>query len=369
MQQPLFGPRIKALREARKLTQDELARQFGFKDRQTISAIETGERRLSAEELLQAVRILGTTIEDLTDPFVLIGDEGRFSWRQTGVEAERLQDFERDAGRWVATFRRIAPQVGHEAPLLRRALPLSTRSTFEDAMAAGERFAADFTLGDVPARRLAEVMERDLGILVLMVDTLDGISGAACRVPELDAVLINRHEPEGRRVFDLAHELFHILTWQEMPPHHSEEAGETARSHVERLANTFASAVLMPRSAVARFGDWGGMDIGAIVAKLNQTADALAVTASALKWRLVALGVLSQAVARQVSDAAIRNNGRTGGVCDVPPPFSQRFMEVIACGMDEGLLSARRAAGLLGIALDDLPDLCRTHGIDLGVDL
>ena len=35
---------------------------------------------------------------------------------------------------------------------------------------AGERFAAEYELGDVPARRLAEVMERDLGILVLMVD-------------------------------------------------------------------------------------------------------------------------------------------------------------------------------------------------------
>ncbi len=41
----LIGARIKALREERKLSQDDLARLFGFKDRQTVSAIETGERR------------------------------------------------------------------------------------------------------------------------------------------------------------------------------------------------------------------------------------------------------------------------------------------------------------------------------------
>ena len=41
----LIGSRIKALREERRLSQDELARIFGFKDRQTVSAIETGERR------------------------------------------------------------------------------------------------------------------------------------------------------------------------------------------------------------------------------------------------------------------------------------------------------------------------------------
>ena len=52
----LIGARIKALREERKLSQDDLARLFGFKDRQTVSAIETGERRVSAEELLHRRR-------------------------------------------------------------------------------------------------------------------------------------------------------------------------------------------------------------------------------------------------------------------------------------------------------------------------
>lgn len=79
-------------------------------------------------------------------------------------------------------------------------------------MLAGERFVAEFNLGEVPALRLIEVMEREFGVLVLMVDADDGISGAACRLPELDAVLIARHESPGRRHFDLAHQLFHILT-------------------------------------------------------------------------------------------------------------------------------------------------------------
>jgi transcriptional regulator with XRE-family HTH domain len=50
-----IGARIKALREERRLSQDDLARLFGFKDRQTVSAIETGERRVTAEELVLAV--------------------------------------------------------------------------------------------------------------------------------------------------------------------------------------------------------------------------------------------------------------------------------------------------------------------------
>ena len=42
--------------------------------RQTVSAIETGERRISAEELLTAVQKLGKPLEYFTDPFLLVGE-------------------------------------------------------------------------------------------------------------------------------------------------------------------------------------------------------------------------------------------------------------------------------------------------------
>ncbi len=89
MAEQLIGARIKALREKRGLSQDSLAQLFGFKDRQTVSAIETGLRRVTAEELVLAVEKLGAPLEYFTDPFLLVG-EGRFSWRQTGVDAGRL---------------------------------------------------------------------------------------------------------------------------------------------------------------------------------------------------------------------------------------------------------------------------------------
>src|ERR1700680_902291 len=133
----LIGTRNKALREERKLSQDDVARLFGFKDRQTVSAIETGERRLSAEELLAAVEKLGASLDYFTNPFLLAG-EGKFSWRQSNVGLERLNAFERVAGRWVAASRTLAPQVGRPASYLRQALKLTARSQFGEAMAAGE---------------------------------------------------------------------------------------------------------------------------------------------------------------------------------------------------------------------------------------
>jgi hypothetical protein len=217
-----------------------------------------------------------------------------------------------------------------------------------------------------------------------MVDAIEGVSGAACRLPELDAVLINRHEVPGRRNFDLAHELFHILTWDAMPPEHVEDSVEQSRIRVEQLANNFASALLMPAAVLETYGPWSGD----IVERLNSTANALQVTATAMKWRLVALGWLASAAAKQIPDAALRNNGqpppllskmsRSGrvprpatseGSEQLPPLFSRPFMEVVALAIADGQLSARRAADLLDMSLDELAALCATHGVEVPFDL
>ncbi|WP_419694405.1 helix-turn-helix domain-containing protein [Mesorhizobium muleiense] len=364
-----IGTRIKALREDRKLSQDDLSRAFGFKDRQTLSAIETGERRVAADELLRAAEIFGVRLEYFTDPFLLAG-EGRFSWRQTDVDGDRLRVYEEAAGRFIAAFRTLGRQVGHQPPLIRPTLSLTKQSSYDDAIAAGERFAAEFDLGDVPARQLAEVMAERLGMLVLMVDPIEGVSGAACQLPELDVVLINRNEVAGRRHFDLAHELFHVLTWEKMPPEHIEEARPTKRNRVEQLADNFASALLMPSTVLDRFGDWAQLTEKALSDRLNEAADELLVTSQALRWRLFGTGRLSRIQNDAISDDTLRNNGRGKPRRAEPPPlFSKPFVQIVATALDEGKTSMRRIASILGIAIDDFAELFSAHGVEAPYEL
>ena len=360
--------RLKALRTERELSQNDLAQLFGFKDRQTVSAIETGTRRMTATELVLAVEELGAPLDYFTDPFRLVG-EGRFSWRQTGVGADQLEKYERNVGRWIAAYRKLAPQVGRDLPLMRRALGLPRNSRIGDAMVAGERFVTEFNLGKAPATGLIQVMERELGILVLMVDAQHGISGAACRLPELDTVIIQRREIEGRRNFGLAHELFHILTWDAMPPEHSEEVRETGGKRVEQLANNFAAAVLMPASTLKHTGGWSSLAEQDLIAQLNAVADKLRVTSSALRWRLVSLGELNAAVARSLSEEELFNNGHNVVDGETPALFSRGFVEILALALERGYVSVRRLAGLLGLAIEDMADLFAAQGVAHPVDL
>ena len=207
-------------------------------------------------------------------------------------------------------------------------------------------------------------MERQLGILVLMVDPLHGVSGAACRLRDLDAVLIARREVAGRRHFDLAHELFHLLTWDAMPPEYAEESVETGGSRIEQLANSFAAALLMPESSLDAGDDWSQLSAEALVSCLNTVADHLSVTSSALRWRLAALGKLKSAQAKAIPEEALRNNGHDTPQGELPELFSGPFIDVMGRAIDQGRVSVRRLAGLLDMTIEDLDALFACHGVE-----
>lgn len=364
----LISRRLKVAREKAGLTQAQLSEKIGFKDRQTLAAIEAGQRKLSAEELVRAMQVFGVDLEYFTDGFRLVG-EGSFSWRAKGAASGLLDEFEGRAGRWIATYRRLGEGRDKPASALQVRLPLTERSTFEEARAVAEALGDEWDLGEIPAQHLEKRVRERLRALVLYVDAPLSISGAACQLPGLNTILINRKEPEGRRHYDLAHETFHLLTWEQMPPEHTESdiprGGKGRR--VEQLADNFASALLMPERTLAPL--WqarGGRDIHAW---LNETATKLLVTAVALKWRLVQLGWLSKADLFDIRDDRLTANGRPKKEQPVPRLFSREFIERLHQALSVGDLSVRRAASLLETTIEDLADFFRAYELTVPFDL
>ncbi len=363
-QQVQIARRLKALREKSGKKQEALAAELGFKDRQTLAAIEAGERRISPEELVRAAQALGVGIDAFLDPYRLIG-EGAFNFRAKEVEPDTLAAFEEQAGRWIATYRELGTQMGDEPRWLGQKLELSRRSSFEDAMASAEMLWKRWTLGDVPADRLEEAIERELGALVLYVDAPAGISGAASHLPGQHTILVNRRESPGRRSFDLAHELFHVLTWDAMPPERVDPlvVKPTKGNRVEQMAENFASALLMPGPVIsARWEARGDEDLSIW---MRRTASELRVSVPALQWRLVNLAHLTKSAAAELPPAP-----KAGGADrKVPPLFSRPFVTRIADAVDSGRLSVRRAASLLGMSALELGELCAAYGRPLSYNL
>jgi Zn-dependent peptidase ImmA (M78 family)/transcriptional regulator with XRE-family HTH domain len=356
-----LGFRIKAAREALSLNQDQVCDALGLKDRQTISAIELGERQVKPAELVQLSRLLKRDIEYFVDPFVVAG-EAQFSWRaDDAVPSDALDAFEARAGRWIGLLRFLRNRQAHAANPFGKVLRLTKRASYEDALATGEAVAQTLDLGCVPAHRLMEKIETVLDIPVLFVDAIapsqgGGISGATCHLPDLGVILIDRNEPQARRHFDLAHELFHVLTWDAMRPDHRESNSSGARSkskRVEELANNFASALLMPRACLAKLID--DRRIGD-VSHLAEVANQLQVSASALAWRLFNANMIDATTRFALCQV-------TASACSALPPkrFSASFVELLHSGIHHGHVAARKAAKALDLTLPELSELFAEH--------
>jgi XRE family transcriptional regulator, fatty acid utilization regulator len=374
----LISRRLRALRERAGQTQEQLSDALGFNDRQIVSKIETGERAISADELVRVAQHYVQPLDYFTDPFRLDG-EARFSWRKSqDVDETNILAFEDKAARWIALYRLLARAEGEKPSPLGRRISLTSRSSFEEARQVGEATAKQIGFESVTTQKLKDSLE-ELGILVLYVDAIPEISGAACQIASMyamDVIFINRNETVFRRKFDLAHEFFHLLTWDVMAPKHFEsnrssvETGDSRATgiklndrvnRVERLADNFASGLLMPMEALQPY--LSKKPLREINCWLNETATAFGVSSSALRYRLKNCGLLSASERDAIDESKIRNNGSAFPSAQRPALFSLRFMNVVGKGIAEGRISVSKCCSLLGLSPKQLSALFADYGM------
>ncbi len=368
MDQATIRRRLVALREARGATQEQLAAALEFNDRQTLSEIEGGGRSITFAELSKAAHYFGVKLDYFTDPLRLAG-EAKFSWRRTLEPGDDLDAFEDRAGAWIATYRHLSRLKGDSVNSSLTQIGLTAKSSFEEAWAEGEAIARNLDLGDVPAAKLAQALENRWDTLVMYVDALAGVSGAACQVGAMNAVIINRNEPEGRRNYDLAHEVFHLITWSKMEPLRIEgDVQLTARyKRIESLADNFAAGLLMPAQSLEKHIAEKPLprDAAQLVQWIRSAATLFMVSGDAMRWRLSCLKYIPQATAKRLDAAAIRVP-----TTNAPPPqFSRRFVEALGWGIERGHISVRRAAEVIGNTIDGLADLFSEQGLKTPFDM
>lgn len=359
----MIGERIALARKELEMTQEELSQRLGFKDRQILSHIESGKRRVSSEELIKFMQLLEKPLDFFTDPALIVG-ENVMSWRAE-EESPEMRAFEEWALSLVGVQRELIKQLKEPVSPLRMFLPLEKNSTFEEATAAAENLLTAWEILSAPAPQLQPKIESELKVMVLPVDAPDHISGGAVNLPEGATIFLNRKHSRGRRHFTLAHELFHILTWNTMPPEKFDFEGRNGKSsRVERLADNFASALLMPFNLlVEQLEEWqkganpsGKLDPARVPPKqwFKDAADFFQVSVVALKYRLINAKLL-------LAEALESLNLNIHEDLDPSPAFGYTLLDRLNRGIDRGFISARKASTLLQSSIDDLAELLRKN--------
>jgi len=358
-----IAARIREARERLGLTQRDLAERAGFAHHQTVSQIESGVREVKAWELANLARVLHVAIEDLlravplAEPLVL--------WRQRpdaeDVRREQEARFHRRCARY-AFLRQLAgtrPVAALPAP----AQPLADLR-FEDVEAFAEAVGGMLGLGDYPAESLARAAEDRWGVQIWYEDLGRDGSAAAMVADCGPAVLLNAAEAPWRRVFSLAHELFHLLTWDPVEVTRLAD-DEVGRRRAEQLANVFASALLLPADAVRRALLRRDRGDGLHPAEVAGLAGEFGVSTPAMLWRLVNLGALP----REGAERLARDPGLPSAPVTArwgrPAPLPAEYVRLAYLAHARGDLAKAQLAVYLEVPLVDVEETLAAYGLSL----
>ncbi|WP_405061372.1 XRE family transcriptional regulator [Kribbella sp. NBC_01505] len=288
-----LGQRIREARLAAALSQADLAGRIGL-ERSALVKVETGDRKVSALELLRISDALGLPLS-------------HFVHRSPAAMVSRRESLSDDAEAVQRTRYRIdALLEGHlrDAEQLRGLDVLgdigrTPRTTVRDAESARTfarsiRAFAGVPAGPLPS--LADIAER-VGLYVLVADfDVDGSSLSP--EPGFGVAVLGGRPPSGRRRFTAAHEIGHHILGDE---YQSDVGVAASRDEREKLIDVFAGELLLPSDEL--LSEWtrhGGEDSWTRLVRLSATyrISWTAVVRAACRLQLIAKGETQAMYAR-----------------------------------------------------------------------
>ena len=260
-----LGRRLRVAREARGLSQQAVADALGL-PRTATTQMEAGNRSVSTLELAKLAELYLRPVSDFLQETARDEDEdvlvalhraapGLDSDPATHEEVARCVSLCRQGVALECILGR-SPRSG--PPNYETRLP---RSSWE-AVAQGEQTAMEerqrLGIGNAPVADVSELIASQ-GIWASGVGLPNDMSGVFLRHRSIGfAILVNASHPRGRKRFSYAHEYAHALLDRNRNIAIS-SAGNSSEM-VERRANAFAAAFLMPRNGV--YAALRGLDKG-----------------------------------------------------------------------------------------------------------
>jgi Zn-dependent peptidase ImmA (M78 family)/transcriptional regulator with XRE-family HTH domain len=360
----LLGSRIRDARIRLSFTQQRLGKEAGFSSSQIMSQIEKGEREVKAWELFNLARALRLEISQLLAPET---PEISFPvlWRKSPSKDKEIIE---------AEFLRRCHQYALLEKLCECTIPIGLPSekvdfnsmSFTEADKLGERIWKKLELGGRPACSLRLLLEDKHGVKIWHEDLGEEGSAASAVGPFGCAMLINSIEAPWRRNFSIAHELFHLITWSSIEPESVNE-DVNLKDKIERLANAFASSILLPDTHLKEAFEPRIKNNKVTETDLVEVAREFDVSTEALLYRLINLWYVKREDIEPLLDSpdfrALDRSFRVGQWAR-PPELPERFVRLAFFAYKMGNLSRPRLAEYLDTNLVDLADKLQEYGLD-----
>jgi len=364
-----FHERLVQARESAGFSLAEVTRRLDLKHYQILSSIEKGTRNVSAGELIAMARLYGRPLDYFFDADVPADPVPL--WRRTA--GSDIQKEQRQFLAFLENYSHLENLLG----LKRRWKEILTHldkddfagNGFEVAEKLGAEIHRRFDLGSRPTCNLLNVLENTLRFKVIHLDLREGLSGASIMDSALGVgILINANDAPWRRNFDLAHELFHIVTWNIFS--HEEIGDGSCKTRPEQYADSFAASLLLPKDHLLDALKEIAVNQELKLVDIIELAKEFDVSSEAVLWRLVNLRKLKRGqVEKILGDSEFRNldRGMRRGLYEEQPPekFPQRYISLACRCLMEGKISRGLFSEYLEIDRSEIDDYLSAAGYDV----
>jgi Zn-dependent peptidase ImmA (M78 family)/DNA-binding XRE family transcriptional regulator len=336
-----LGERLRIARNAIGYTLDKVAEATGIGP-SSLSEFENGKREPRFSQLSQLAEFYKRSIDFFLsdDAFV---DEVML-WRDPPSSEEGIKGTEAEFRQLCEQFHRLELLM-EESRDVRLPQPGGSRErfTFRDSDRLAEDFQRQFLAGEIPSASLRQVLEERFFVKIFHLE-FEGSAISSLSPKFGPAILLNSRNMLWRRNFDLAHELFHLLTWSIFRDPRTQTNATTEQE--EKLANAFASRLLLPTDAVRnRIDDLKDKKGEISMERLDEIAREFGVSLDALLWRLRSLyGKRVEEVQQFIQEAAKLKLTRPPRRSDQPDRLPERYWSLVVRALHEGKLSLMQFA-------------------------
>ena len=252
-----IGVRLTEARRARGMTQLQAAEALGVA-RTTITAMEKGDRRPRAIELLRLAEIYGRQVSDLTRPLPPKRPESFVVQFRSARGSDPTEDSKAVAD--IATFQDLCEDYAELERLTDNPMPRRYPEVYGIGGTEPERAAEEVAtserhrlgLGDGPVGDVWGLLEADVGLRIFAPPFASNNAGMFVHTTEYGGcIAVNGRHPEERRRWTVAHEYAHFLV-DRYKPEITVLPSFRRVPQGERFADAFARHFLMPASGLNR---------------------------------------------------------------------------------------------------------------------
>jgi Zn-dependent peptidase ImmA (M78 family) len=251
---------------------------------------------------------------------------------------------------------------------------LLTKDAFKCVENLASKYVSILNLGLRPAYSLPKILEEDMGIKIIFLPVDSDISGGSTIDKEFGmAVLVNSNDAPWRRNFDLAHEFFHLITWEDFTPEEIHQDNTEGKSRVDQLANVFAASLLIPEKEVREEFEKKTDKDSISYLNLVDIARDFDVSIEALLWRLVNLDLLrKEDIQDELENGTIKDidkkHRNINWAEDEKPYISTQYISLAIKAFHLGKISKGKLAEYVGENYSAIPSFLKRYGYDENED-